>query len=121
METLTELLARSAARHHKLLPAPGIGGAHGHAGRKGIGSHLPQADKRLFTFVECDGCGMGGIAVASGCFPERRTMRVMDYGKLAATFVDTQTGRSDPDLPPSRGARPGSGAFSRIHSLAKPS
>jgi molybdopterin-guanine dinucleotide biosynthesis protein B len=37
---------------------------------------------------------MGGVAVASGCYVERRTMRVLDYGKLAATFVDTHTGRA---------------------------
>jgi formylmethanofuran dehydrogenase subunit E len=55
---------------------------------------LPQVDKRLFAFVECDGCGMGGIEIATGCRVDRRTLRVMDYGKLAATFVDTQTGVS---------------------------
>lgn len=61
---------------------------------KVLSLELPQTDKRLFAFVECDGCGMGGITVATGCRVERRTMRVLDYGKLAGTFVDTQTGRA---------------------------
>ncbi len=52
---------------------------------------LPQADKRLFTFVETDGCFADGVAVASGCTLGHRTLRLMDYGKVAATFVDTQT------------------------------
>ena len=92
MESLAELLARSAARHHKLCPRQVLGVRMGMLAGKVLNLDLPQKEKRLFTFVESDGCGMGGIAVASGCFPERRTMRVLDYGKLAATFVDTQTG-----------------------------
>jgi len=52
---------------------------------------LPQTQKRLFTFVETDGCFADGISVATGCWLGRRTLRLMDYGKVAATFVDTQT------------------------------
>jgi formylmethanofuran dehydrogenase subunit E len=53
---------------------------------------LPREDKRLFVFVETDGCGLDGIAVATGTNVGKRTMRVMDYGKVAATFVDTENG-----------------------------
>jgi formylmethanofuran dehydrogenase subunit E len=34
------------------------------------------------------------IAAATECLVERRTMLVLDYGKLPATFVDTQTGQA---------------------------
>jgi formylmethanofuran dehydrogenase subunit E len=44
--------------------------------------------------VETDGCATDGIAVATGCWVGRRTMRVLDYGKVAATFIDTQSGRA---------------------------
>ncbi len=54
-----------------------------------LGLDLPQTDKRLFTFVETDGCLIDGIAVATGCSLGSRTMYLMDYGKSAATFVDT--------------------------------
>ena len=47
--------------------------------------------KRLLTFVETDGCGADGIAVATDCALGRRTLRLVDYGKMAATLVDTQT------------------------------
>jgi formylmethanofuran dehydrogenase subunit E len=50
---------------------------------------LPREDKRLYVFVETDGCALDGIAVTSGTNVGKRTMRVMDYGKVAATFVDT--------------------------------
>lgn len=94
MEKLAELLARSAARHHNLCPRQVLGVRMGLLAGKELNLELPQQEKRLFAIVECDGCGMGGIAVASGCFVERRTMRVLDYGKLAATFIDTQTERA---------------------------
>lgn len=53
---------------------------------------MPQADKRIFAFVETDGCFADGVSVASGCWIGHRTMRIEDYGKVAAIFVDTQTG-----------------------------
>jgi formylmethanofuran dehydrogenase subunit E len=94
LKSLQELLARSAASHHNLCPRQVLGVRMGMLAGKTLGLDLPQEDKRLFAFVECDGCGMGGIAAATGCLVERRTMRVLDYGKLAATFVDTHTRRA---------------------------
>jgi formylmethanofuran dehydrogenase subunit E len=55
---------------------------------------LPQNDKRLYTIMETDGCASDGVAVATNCWVGRRTMRVEDYGKVAATFVDTKTGKA---------------------------
>jgi formylmethanofuran dehydrogenase subunit E len=66
----------------------------GLAGGRWLGLEVPQRDKRLLTIVETDGCGADGIAVATGCWVGRRTMRILDFGKVAATFVDTQTGRA---------------------------
>jgi formylmethanofuran dehydrogenase subunit E len=51
---------------------------------------LPQQNKRLFVFVETDGCFADGVMVATGCSMGHRTMRLLDHGKVAATFVDTQ-------------------------------
>jgi formylmethanofuran dehydrogenase subunit E len=59
-----------------------------------LGLDLPQSDKRLLTFVETDGCLADGVAVATGCTVGHRTMRVVDFGKVAATFVDTHTGEA---------------------------
>jgi formylmethanofuran dehydrogenase subunit E len=94
VKNLQYLLDQSAARHHHLCPRQVLGVRMGMLAGKVLGLDLPQVDKRLFAFVECDGCGNGGISVATGCWVDRRTLRVMDYGKLAATFVDTQSGRA---------------------------
>ena len=55
---------------------------------------LPQSRKRLLTIVETDGCFSDGVAVATNCWVGQRTLRVEDYGKIAATFVDTHTQRA---------------------------
>lgn len=87
---LNTLLDRAAARHQHLCPRQVLGVRMGMYAADLLGLDLPQADKRLFTFVETDGCFTDGVAVATGCWVGRRTLRVMDFGKVAATFVDTQ-------------------------------
>ncbi|WP_119070084.1 FmdE family protein [Aggregatilinea lenta] len=95
MLTLEELLERSSALHNHLCPRQVLGVRMGMYAGIVLELDLPQVDeKRLFTFMETDGCGADGVSVATGCWPGRRTMRMMDYGKMAATFVDTQTCRA---------------------------
>ncbi len=95
MNDLETLLNRSAERHqHHLCPRQVLGVRMGVYAGELFGLDLPQTDKRLFAFVETDGCLTDGIAVATGCWWGRRTMRLVDYGKTAATFVDTQTNRA---------------------------
>ncbi len=55
---------------------------------------LPRADKRVLALVETDGCFADGVSVASGCWFGRRTLRLVDHGKVAVTLTDTVTGRS---------------------------
>jgi formylmethanofuran dehydrogenase subunit E len=64
------------------------------AGAASIGLEAPRADKRLLVIAETDGCFLDGLAVAAGVEPGRRTLRVEDYGKVAATFVDVKTGEA---------------------------
>jgi formylmethanofuran dehydrogenase subunit E len=52
---------------------------------------LPQRDKRLLTIVETDGCFADGVSASTGCWLGRRTLRCVDHGKVAATFIDTLT------------------------------
>ena len=41
--------------------------------------------------VESDGCFLYGLEVAAGVSPGRRTLRIEDYGKIVAFFVDVRT------------------------------
>lgn len=91
MYTLKELLEKSVHDHHHLCPRQVLGVRIGVYAARLLQLDLPQKDKRLFTFVETDGCFVSGVSAATGCTIGHRTLRVMDFGKAAATFVDTKT------------------------------
>ncbi len=91
MKSLAELLAISAALHHHLCPRQVLGVQMGRLAAEVLALDLPQSDKRLLTIVETDGCFCDGVSAATNCWVGRRTLRVEDYGKVAATFVDTLT------------------------------
>ncbi|MBA4179008.1 MAG: hypothetical protein C0506_00300 [Anaerolinea sp.] len=55
---------------------------------------LPDRRKRLFVVSETDRCGADAIQTVTGCRPGKRTMKFLDYGKLAARFLDAETGRA---------------------------
>jgi len=95
---LQPLLTQSAARHDHLCPRQVLGVRLGLFGLRSLElvdtGYLPRFmnhDKRLLTIIETDGCGVDGIAVATCCEVGRRTLRVEDFGKMAATLVDTYT------------------------------
>ena len=92
--TLDEMLKASAALHCHLCPRQVLGARMGLCAATELGLILPQSDKRLLTIVETDGCFADGISVSTGCSVGHRTLRVEDYGKVAATFVDTQTAQA---------------------------
>ena len=89
--SLDKILQTSAALHHHLCPRQVIGVRMGLYAGEILNLNLPQTDKRLLTIMETDGCASDGVAVATNCWVGRRTMRIEDYGKVAATFVDTKT------------------------------
>ncbi len=62
--------------------------------RLGITEPRGADRKRLVTFVEIDRCATDAIAVVTGCRLGKRALKFRDWGKMAATFVDLQTGRA---------------------------
>src|SRR6202020_2015605 len=60
----------------------GIGDTHGHE------------SKRLVTFVEIDRCATDAVAVVTGCRLGKRALKFRDWGKVAATFGDVNTGKA---------------------------
>jgi formylmethanofuran dehydrogenase subunit E len=112
MKPIYELLEASAVLHRHLCPRQVLGVRIGMWAGELLGLDLPQASdvKRLLSIVETDGCFSDGVAVACNCWVGRRTMRLEDYGKVAATFVDTQTGCAVRIVP-----RPGARAAARAY------
>lgn len=94
MKDLQTLFEISSRDHNHLCPRQILGVRLGLAGSAALGLEPPIKDKRLLVITETDGCFVDGVMAATGCAVGHRTLRVEDYGKTAATFVDTHTGRA---------------------------
>jgi len=94
MKTLDELLRESAGHHRHLCPRQVLGVRLGMFAASLLDLDLPQSNKRLLAIAETDGCFVDGISAATGCYVGRRSLRVEDFGKIAATFVDLWTERA---------------------------
>lgn len=92
MPDIAELLVLSSARHSHLCPRQVLGVRMALAAAAALDLDLPRQDKRLLVVAETDGCFIDGLEVAAGVSAGHRTLRIEDYGKVAATFVDTKTG-----------------------------
>ncbi|MCB9722404.1 MAG: formylmethanofuran dehydrogenase subunit E family protein, partial [Candidatus Omnitrophica bacterium] len=88
------LLEKSVREHSHLCPRQILGVRIGIAGMNALGFDEPPAKKQLLVISETDGCFVDGIIAATDCTVGHRTLRVEDYGKVAATFVDAKTGRA---------------------------
>ena len=87
---------RVAARAHGGHACAGIvlGTRLALAGAAALGIEIPDTRKRLIVSVETDRCAVDAIQALTGCRPGKRTLRLLDYGKLAATFLDQPNGRA---------------------------
>jgi len=92
MSNLQTILNLSSSWHKHLCPRQVLGARIGLAGAAALGLEGPRQDKRLLAIVETDGCFSSGVEAATACSVRHRTLRVADYGKIAATFVDVKTG-----------------------------
>jgi formylmethanofuran dehydrogenase subunit E len=92
--SLIDLLSESAARHKHLCPRQVLGARMGLLAAHELQLDLPRDDKRLLIIVETDGCFVDGLSAATGCSIGHRTLRLIDHGKIAATFIDTETNQA---------------------------
>ncbi len=89
---LAFLLKQSSAQHDHLCPRQVLGVRMGLAGMAAIGLPTPMPHKAALVFIESDGCFATGIEVSTGAAVGHRTLRVVDLGKIAATFANVATG-----------------------------
>jgi formylmethanofuran dehydrogenase subunit E len=92
MDSLEALLEISSRNHNHLCPRQILGARIGLAGMSALGYAEPPDGKRLLVILETDGCFADGVIAATRCTVGHRTLRVEDYGKTAATFVNASTG-----------------------------
>lgn len=80
--------------HKHLCPRQILGVRIGLKGMSVLGFEPGHRHENLLVISETDGCFIDGVIAVTKCSVGHRTLRVEDYGKIAATFVHTKTGRS---------------------------
>jgi formylmethanofuran dehydrogenase subunit E len=88
-----QLLSESVRVHGHLCPGQVLGVRMSMLGLKEIGITAPKGRdrKRIIVYVEMDRCATDAVQSVTGCSLGHRTMKFMDYGKMAATFVNLAT------------------------------
>jgi len=89
-----KLLEKAAVFHGHLCAGQIIGVRMAMLGLQEVGLEDEQDRKKLIVFVETDRCATDAIMTVTGCRVGKRSMKVLDYGKMAATFVNLETGRA---------------------------
>jgi len=62
--------------------------------KAGIDEPKGKDRKNIVVFVEMDRCATDAVQSVTGCSLGHRTMKFMDYGKMAATFLNLRTSRA---------------------------
>lgn len=97
MTSFQALLEGSVAAHGHLCPGQVVGVRMALLGLRLLGFEapptLPQL-KRLIVFVEMDRCAGDAVAYVTQVKLGRRSLKFVDYGIMAATFLDLDTGRA---------------------------
>jgi formylmethanofuran dehydrogenase subunit E len=91
---LKTFLDIASSDHKHLCPRQILGVRIGLKGMSVLGMQTSSRPKHLLVISEADGCFIDGIIAVTQCTVGHRNLRLEDYGKIAATFVNTQTGRA---------------------------
>ena len=97
MEAFEMLLESSADAHGHLCPGQVVGVRMAMLGCRLIGLDEPRRHdqiKKLIIYVEMDRCTADAMAHVTGVKLGRRSLKFMDYGIMAATFVNLETGKA---------------------------
>jgi formylmethanofuran dehydrogenase subunit E len=97
MNAFEVLLKSSAAAHGHLCPGQVVGVRMALLGCRLIGLDEPTHHdqiKKLIIYVEMDRCAADAVAHVTGVKLGRRSLKFMDYGIMAATFVNLEIGKA---------------------------
>ncbi|PYS78513.1 MAG: formylmethanofuran dehydrogenase [Acidobacteria bacterium] len=93
---LDELLAECSRLHGHMCAGQLLGARMALLGCRAVGVNDPRgADrKKLIVWVEIDRCMADAIGAVTGVRLGKRSLKYFDYGKVAATFLNTETGEA---------------------------
>ena len=96
LENYEKLLAEAGEFHGDICGGIRTGTRMTMCGLRLLGINDPKGEdrKNLLVFVEIDRCATDAIMALTGCRPGKRSMKVKDYGKMAATFINLESGKA---------------------------
>jgi formylmethanofuran dehydrogenase subunit E len=96
LQSVDELLEECGRLHGHLCAGQLLGVRMALLGCRLIGIAEPRgADrKKLIVWVEIDRCMADAVGAVTGARLGKRSLKYLDYGKVAASFLNTETGQS---------------------------
>lgn len=96
MQSLDELLEECGRLHGHMCAGQLLGARMAVLGCRLAGVDDPRgADrKKLIVWVEIDRCMTDAVSAVTGARLGKRSLKFLDYGKVAATFLNTETGEA---------------------------
>jgi formylmethanofuran dehydrogenase subunit E len=91
MRSFEELLKESSTIHGHHCAGQVLGVRMAMIGCREVGIDEPKNCKKLIIYVEMDRCATDAVQAVTGCSLGKRTLKFLDYGKMAATFINTET------------------------------
>ncbi len=90
------ILSEAVEIHGHLCAGQVLGVRMSMLGLRESGIFAPKGSdrKNIIVFVEMDRCATDAVQSVTGCSLGHRTMKFMDYGKMAATYVNLKTGKA---------------------------
>lgn len=90
-----DLLAEAVSFHGHMCPGQVLGVRMTLAGCRAVGVDDPRgAGKSFVVIAEIDRCATDAIQALTGVTLGKRTLKYVDFGKMAATFVNAGSGAS---------------------------
>jgi formylmethanofuran dehydrogenase subunit E len=97
MKSFDVLLEESATNHGHLCPGQVVGVRMALLGCRLIGLNEPTRRdqiKKLLVYVEMDRCTADAVAYVTGVKLGRRSLKFVDYGIMAASFLNLESGKA---------------------------
>jgi formylmethanofuran dehydrogenase subunit E len=96
MQPLDELLEECGRLHGHMCAGQLLGARMAVLGCRLIGVDDPRGTdrKKLIVWVEIDRCMADAVGAVTGVRLGKRSLKYLDYGKVAATFYNTETGEA---------------------------
>lgn len=94
MELIEILLQKAKEFHGEICPGIVMGTRMTIAGLREIGMDPLQKTHDLIVYVEIDRCATDAIQAITGVSLGHRSLKFMNYGKFAATFINTRTNKA---------------------------